>query len=162
MLLKELIEQYADYEVKDVFMDFLERPKPKSIWDLKDGDTYFYLYDNGVVCSERWDDDYIDDGRRNAGNVFLTREESEFEIKSREVYTQVKRFAHEFSREEWEDDEIYKFYPYFNYITNNIQFGISRISKDSHLHFKSKEDIQKAIEAVGKENFIKYYLGVIE
>ena len=160
MLLKDLIEQYADYEVKDGIMDFLEKPKHKSVLDLQYGDVYWHMNHAGVIIKDRWTDHVDDFDRRRIGNAFLTEKEAEFEMIKREVYTQVKRFAHEFSREEWENDEIFKYYPYFNYTTNNINFNLSRFSKQSHLYFESKEDIQKAIEAVGEENFIKYYMGV--
>lgn len=162
MLLKDLIEQYADYEVKDGIMDFLERPKPKSIWDLKDGDTYFYLYDNGIVCSDQWDNKYTDNKRRDIGNIFLTREEAVFEKCKIEVYKQVKRFAHEFSIDEWKDKHIYKYYPYFDCGEGVIRKYHDVFVRRNSLYFKSCENIQKAIEAVGEEDFIKYYLGVRE
>lgn len=162
MLLKDLIEQYADYEVKEGFMDFLERPKPKSVWDLKDGDIYFYLCDNGIVGDSTWNNDYIDNTRINIGNMFLTKTEAEFEKRKIEVYEQVKRFAYDFSREEWKNCDIFKYFPYFSYTANNIDFSLSRGNKHNRLYFKSEEDIKKAIEEVGEENFIKYYLGVRE
>lgn len=35
MKLNELMEKYGDYEVKEGFMDLLEKPKPKSMLDVK-------------------------------------------------------------------------------------------------------------------------------
>lgn len=162
MLLKDLIEQYADYEVKEGFMDFLERPKPKSIWDLKKGDRYFCIFDDGYISECIWSDHQFDYMRRDVGNMFLTREETEFEKRKEEVYTQVKRFAYEFSREEWKDRSIHKYYVCYDYDINEIRIEFNSVCKHNDLYFKSYEDVQKAIEAVGEENFLKYYLGVIE
>lgn len=162
MLLKDLIEQYANYEVKDGFMEFLERPKPKSVWDLKVGDRYYVLKHNGIIKEYKWANLMIEVLYRNQGNIFLTYEEAQFELKRKEVYTQVKRFAHDFSRDEWKNVEIIKFFPLYDYKKNEIVIWNNHYIKYAITYFESKEDVQKAIDAVGEENFKKYYLGVKE
>lgn len=92
----------------------------------------------------------------------MTRKEIEFEKRKREVYTQVKIFAHDFSREEWKDRSIYKFYPYYDCEDEALRISFDTFLIDNRLYFKSREDIKKAIEAVGEKDFIKYYLGVKE
>lgn len=156
----EIAKEYGDYIVKDGFMDFLEKPKPKTIWDLKDGDKYFYIDSVGGFPNMTWNNDEYDVLIRNQGNVFLTKEEAEFEKKRREVYTTVKRYAHEFSKEEWNDTKINKYYACYNYKDHSIIKGFNSHVSNSKLYFKSEEDIEKAIEAVGMEDFKKYYLGV--
>lgn len=158
----EIAKEYGDYIVKDGFMDFLEKPKPKTIWDLKDGDKYFYIDSVGGFPNMTWNNDEYDVLIRNQGNVFLTKEEAEFEKKRREVYTTVKRYAHEFSKEEWNDTKINKYYACYNYKDHSIIKGFNSHVSNSKLYFKSEEDIEKAIEAVGEEYFKKYYLGVKE
>lgn len=162
MLLKELKEKYGDYEVKDGFMNFLERPKPQTIWEIKNGDEYYFLNNNGGIYTYKWDNGFVDRNRRNKGIIFLSREEAEFENRRREVYTQVKRFAYEFSNEEWKDKHIYKYYPYFDCGEGVIRKYHDVFVRRNSLYFKSCENIQKAIEAVGEEDFIKYYMGVRE
>lgn len=158
----EIAKEYGDYIVKDGFMDFLEKPKPKTIWDLKDGDKYFYIDSVGGFPNMTWNNDEYDVLIRNQGNVFLTKEEAEFEKKRREVYTTVKRYAHEFSKEEWNDTKINKYYACYNYKDHSIIKGFNSHVSNSKLYFKSEEDIEKAIAAVGEEDFKKYYLGVKE
>ena len=43
MKLKELIEQYGEYEVKNGFMELLEEPKPKTIYNLKEDELYWFI-----------------------------------------------------------------------------------------------------------------------
>ena len=160
--LNEIVNEYGDYVVKDGFMDFLEKPKPKTIWDLKDGDKYFYIDSVGGFPNMTWNNDEYDVLIRNQGNVFLTKEEAEFEKKRREVYAQVKRYAHEFSDEEWYDSNIEKYYPYYKYNEYSISKWFNRKTRHSGLYFQTVADIDIAIAAVGEEDFKKYYLGVKE
>lgn len=160
--LNEIVNEYGDYVVKDGFMDFLEKPKPKTIWDLKDGDKYFYIDSVGGFPNMTWNNDEYDVLIRNQGNVFLTKEEAEFEKKRREVYTTVKRYAHEFSKEEWNDTKINKYYACYNYKDHSIIKGFNSHVSNSKLYFQSIKDIDRAIAAVGVEDFKKYYLGVKE
>lgn len=160
--LNDFIKEYGDYIVKDGFMDFLEKPRPKTVWDLKDGDKYFYIDSVGGFPNMTWNNDEYDVLIRNQGNVFLTKEEAEFEKKRREVYTTVKRYAHEFSKEEWNDTKINKYYACYNYKDHSIIKGFNSHVSNSKLYFQSIKDIDIAIAAVGEEDFKKYYLGVKE
>lgn len=160
--LNEIVNEYGDYVVKDGFMDFLEKPRPKTVWDLKDGDKYFYIDSVGGFPNMTWNNDEYDVLIRNQGNVFLTKEEAEFEKKRREVYTTVKRYAHEFSKEEWNDTKINKYYACYNYKDHSIIKGFNSHVSNSKLYFQSIKDIDRAIAAVGEDDFKKYYLGVKE
>lgn len=160
--LNEIVNEYGDYVVKDGFMDFLEKPKPKTIWDLKDGDKYFYIDSVGGFLNMTWNNDEYDVLIRNQGNVFLTKEEAEFEKKRRKVYTTIKQYAYEFSEEEWNDTKINKYYACYNYKDHSIIKGFNSHVSNSKLYFQSIKDIDRAIAAVGVEDFKKYYLGVKE
>lgn len=160
--LNEIVNEYGDYVVKDGFMDFLEKPVSISVWDLEIGDKYFYIDTEGYINSETWQNDATDNLRRCIGNTFPTLKEVQFEKKRREVYAQVKRYAHEFSKEEWNDTKINKYYACYNYKDHSIIKGFNSHVSNSKLYFQSKEDIEKAIEAVGEEDFKKYYFGVKE
>lgn len=161
MKLKELIPQYGEYEIKDLenIKSFLEKPEPKTVWDLKDGDEYWYITASGYVYEDIWDGDDAVIFRRNQGSIFLTEEDAEYEAKRREVFTIVKKHSYEFSREEWENRDIVKWLAYYCYGDGKIGYTYDFISRTSQLYFKSKEDIQAAIEEVGEADFIKYYMG---
>lgn len=158
----EIVKEYGDYVVKDGFMYFLEKPKPKTVWDLKVGDMYWAINTDGRVYYSVWEDCKYEISMRNQGSVFLTKKESEFEKKRREVYATVKRYAYEFTKKEWNESNIKKYYPYYDYSDFSIKKDFNSYMCYSRLYFKSKEDIEKAIAAVGKDDFKKYYLDMKE
>ena len=53
--------------------------EPKTVWDLECGDDYWFLYSCGDVIHGKWCEGTVEIERRDYGNVFLTREEAEFE-----------------------------------------------------------------------------------
>lgn len=158
----EIAKEYGDYIVKDGFMDFLEKPKPKTVWDLEVGDKYFYIDSVGGFPNMTWNNDEYDVLIRNQGNVFLTLEEAQFEEMRRNVYATIKQYAYEFSEEEWNDTKINKYYACYNYKDHSIIKGFNSHVSNSKLYFQSIKDIDRAIAAVGVEDFKKYYLGVKE
>ena len=160
MKLKELVEQYADYEVKEGFMDFLEKPKPKTVYDLKYGDRYFFLTASGMVERGTWTNDSSDFNRQRIGNTFLTVEDAEFAKERLKVIAELKKYAKEFSDEEWKDNKTQKYYIVYRYSGDYIRSILTYTSKDSVLYFESPEKIQEAIDAVGEDRVKKYYLGV--
>lgn len=82
--------------------------KTKTIWDLKDGDEYYWLTGSGEICIHEWLVTDIDKMRRVQGNIFLTREEAEEEIWRRKFETKMKRV---FKPEEcdWSNHHVNKF-----------------------------------------------------
>ena len=66
---EEIIEKYKGYEVdEEKLKEFLTPPKPKTVYELKKVDKYYYIDTVGTACSDIWDNDEIDNGRREIGN----------------------------------------------------------------------------------------------
>lgn len=128
--------------------------EPKTVWDLKEGDDYWLLNGMAFICSEQWNSCCSDLDRRNQGNVFLTKEEAEFERKRREVVTKVRKYSRPFKPCEL------NYFPYFDHLTLGISYAMIRIAQSNVDYFDSWDDIKKAIDEVGEDDFIKYYLGV--
>ena len=162
MKLNELMEKYGDYEVKEGFMDLLEKPKPKRVYDLKSGDRYFFLTASGIIQGSFWHDDISDHNRLSIGNISLTEEAAEFARERLKVIAELKKYAKEFSDEEWSNTTILKYVIYLisqdyrMYITSHYSV------RYPFLYFESKEKAQEAIDAVGEERIKKYYFGVKE
>lgn len=160
MKLNELMEKYGDYEVKDGFMDLLEKPKPNSVWDLKNGDVYYFLTAYGYVMKTVWVNTNTDNEKLSIGNAFLTEEDAEFAKERLKVIAELKKYAKEFSDEEWSNPTILKYVIYLSsqdyrmYITSHYSV------RYPFLYFESKEKAQEAIDAVGEERIKKYYFGV--
>ena len=129
--------------------------EPKTVWDLKKGDEFWWISLGGFVCKSEWDGDCCDVDCRSQGNTFLTQEEAEFEVTRREVVTMVRKYTRPFKKEER------NFYPYYVYVNGAIHFNADYCVLPID-YFATEDDIQKAIDEVGEEDFKKYYLGVTE
>lgn len=130
--------------------------KTKTVWDLKDGDTYYFVDVYGDVWDSAWHDERIQTHRRSQGNMFLTKEEAEFEAKRREVVTKVRKYTRPFKSNE------FNWCPYWRSEGNSIQYYVFETCMCNMDYFDSKELIRKAIDEVGEDDFKKYYLGVVE
>ena len=109
-----------------------------------------------------WHNDDSDHNRLRFGNVFLTEEDAKFAIERLKVIAELKKYAKEFSDEEWKDNKIQKYYIIYQYSGDYIKSILTYTSKENVLYFESKEKIQEAIDAVGEDRIKKYYFGVRE
>ena len=129
--------------------------------EVEDGQTLYCPDHYGAVFELKYDKDYCWHNKAiEQGNMFWDEQSAEEEAKRREVYHVVEKYSYRFSKEEWEDENIDKLKPVYKHNEFKISHSYYKFWQGGELLFKSKEDIQKAIEEVGKEDFIKYYLGV--
>lgn len=84
------IETNSYYEI-----DKLLNPphEPKTVWDLKEGDAFWWISASGFIYKNEWKINPSNIGFRNQGNIFLTEEEAKFEARRREVYVKVKKWG---------------------------------------------------------------------
>ena len=130
--------------------------EPKTVWDLEEGDAFWWVDSCGGVNKDTWENCKPDYDRRNQGNAFLTKKEAKFESKRREVVTKVRKYARPFEKGEM------NFFPCYDCVDDLITFNFDEYYKPPVDYFCSNEDIQKAIAEVGEEKLKKYYLGVVE
>ena len=159
--LSEYIEKYGDCEVTDEIDKCIVKA-PKTVYDLKCGDRYFFLTASGIVPEGTWSDDDSDFDRRRIGNMFLTKEEAKFAKERLKVIAELKKYAKEFSDEEWMNQSIEKHYIIFDYENHVIEIGYVCYLKGNDIHFESEEKAREAIKWVGEDRVKKYYLGVKE
>lgn len=147
---KAVLEKLLDWYQSE------KEKKPKTVWDLENGDDYWQINAYGTIYECKWNNDGLEIKCRNQGNVFLTKEEAEFEAKRRKVVTKVKKYARPVipNGENW--------FPYWNCIAKRIVMSYVDVIQDDKLYFESKEKIEQAIDEVGEEDFKKYYFGVVE
>lgn len=153
---EEIIEKYKGYEVdEEKLKEFLIPPKPKTVWDLKYGDRYWFI-DNGNVCTNIWKNDVIDNGRRTIGNCFLTKEEAKFEVERRKVEAILLKYG---KREFKDNEKNYQLsYDCDNYRVDIDDYAIYQ--NQGGIFFDTEELCQKAIEEAGEDNIMKYIFGV--
>lgn len=122
----------------------------------KYGSKYYFI-DGDEVCESFWYDDMIDRGRLSLGNCFKTREEAEFKVERLKVLHEMKKFA-EPKDYAW-DEHNFHYYIYYRFSCDDIGIDFVISSKSNDIYFKSREDAEACIEAVGKDKIKKYYLG---
>lgn len=160
MKASEYIKQHGDFEITEDIEKCIPH-KPKTVWDLREGDRiYFADAFNNIVGSEWEDNNRFYNLKREIGLVTLTREELDFKLESMKVYEELKRFAKDFTNEEWLDIRIKKTFFYFSFPLSRIQFENDLNCKRHDLYFESEEKAKEAIAAVGEERVKRYYLGV--
>ena len=60
-----------------ILTDWFEEIKESTRWKPENGERYYWLDSNGLVCHNIWADDSIDRSRFEIGNCFQTEEEAE-------------------------------------------------------------------------------------
>ena len=158
--LNEIQAKFGEYLVdEDKLKELLVKPKPKTVWDLEKGDTYYFIETNGGVYSCYWLPDKNDLCRIEFGNVFLTKEEAEFELERRKCEAIMLKYGR----------RTFK-YGDGNYLLrfNDINKKVEKVEIDfwsiyqyqGSIYFDTKELVQKAIDEIGEERLKKYVFRV--
>ena len=157
MKLKDLIEQYGEYDVvlskREATNEIMiegRKPKPKTIWDLEEREAVFTLNCDGFIEDDTWYD-CLDDERDN-GNIFLTYEDAVTERERRKVETLLlKHGGHRWfksGKENW-------------FISFDCSAGLFkslytiREHRTGVIYFDTEEQLKKAFEQIGKERIKK-------
>lgn len=162
MKLKELIEQYGEYEVKNGFMELFEEPKPKTIYNLKEDELYWFIGSAGEIRYAVYINDFFDEKRLEISNMFLNKKEAKFAVERLKVIAELKKYAKEFSDEEWKDRYLPKYNIKSDRENHVIRADYTLCLKGNDIYFESEEKALEAIKAVGEDRVKKYYLGVKE
>ena len=144
--IKELIAQKAEAE-----------QKPKTIWDLniEDGEEYYVLWSDGSTGCHIFNSQ-DDEVLREMGNVFLTREEAEFEKERRKIEAILRKYSRPFKSGE------------YNYVVvcdtenNMLLVRVTQFYNSGGPVFANKEVAEKVIDEIGKVRLKKYWFGVTE
>lgn len=137
----------------------------KKRWKAQDNGIYYYLGTDGQIYSCKDAGDSFSKRTYIIGNYFKTKEEAEFEINKGLVYQELKDYALEHNKHEfnWVDPLQDKWTIYYD-------FGAKRLSVSSwhtiygmgQIYFSSKTIAESAIFAVGEDRIKKYLFGVEE
>ena len=148
-------DDYLDEIHEDLLEPYIE--KPKSVWELKEGDKYYSIYGNGNVSSEKkWFDDEYENNYREIGNVFLTKEEAEFEVERRRIETKMLRLG---GRRKFKHNGD-------NYVIDYCEgLGITLYHYkflQGLIYFDTLKETEDAIKTIGEDIIKKYIFGVNE
>ena len=136
--------------------------KPKSVWDLKIGDEYWYITLLGYVEEVSYQSDDEDINIIKAGNAFLTKEEANFEAERRKCEAILLKYGTRDMRSLGAIN-IRKYFIVYNNYYHEISISFNQsISSQGTIYFESEELAQKAIDEVGEERLKKYIFNVKE
>lgn len=157
--LNEIQAKYGEYLVdENKLKELLVKPKPKTVWDLENRDTYYFIETNGGVYSCNWLADVNDLCRIEFGNVFLTKEEAEFELERRKCEAIMLKYGRRTFKPsdsnyiiQFDNDDKQAFVDFWR--LNQFQGTI---------YFDTEELARKAIDEIGEERLKKYIFRVEE
>ena len=155
--LNEIQAKYGDYLVdEDRLKELLVKPKPKTFWDLKDGDGYWYINTINNISYDIWNGNAWDLIVRESGNVFLTKEEAEFELERRKCEAIMLKYGRRTFK--YEDDN---YFIRLDYDNKKVFVEVwSACQFQGSIHFDTEELAKRAIDEIGIERLKKYIFRV--
>lgn len=149
-------DDYLDEIHEDLLEPYIE--KPKSVWDLKEGEECYWLTLTGNIYNGIWDGSGLSIGIRDTGGCFLTRKEAEYELERRKVETEMLRLGgrRKFNRGKDNYFIMYTRIEWLDYV--NYQ----SMHEQGVIYFDSELDAINAVKTIGKDRIKKYIFGVEE
>lgn len=161
MKLKDLIEQYGEYEVSATKGDWcdaghitleLNKPKPKTVWDLEKGDNHHWIDITGDVCiNVPWKDTEEDKRSREIGIVFLTKEEAEKDVERRKVETLLIKHG----GRRWFNGYNHNFHIGLDEYEEHLKAYILMTPTQGTIYFDTSARAEKAIDEIGEDRIKK-------
>lgn len=155
MNLKEFVDQYGNYEIKNVgkLKDLLVDKNKK--WKPEIGQEFYYVNTAGIVCKILWQNCQIDNYLYNFLRIFKTQQECK-------RYLEIQLACQEASFEpDWEDTFQYKYCFCYQHENNTIRIDFfTSTNYNSQFYFESKNIAQSLIDRFGEKDIAKYVLGV--
>ena len=134
--------------------------KPKTVWDLQNGDTYYAInYGNMSVFSLVFYNCEYDLNCMALGNFFLTKEEAEYELERREIEVKMLRLG---GRRKFELGKA-NWYLEYRPMSGGIEaMWTTYEMSQGTIYYESEEKAKKVVEIIGKDKIKKYLFGVEE
>ena len=156
--LQKELEELKKVKVED------NTPKKGEIWKPEALTNEYYYYINELSETKRTFSCYDfpnDQMRMSNGNFYKTKEEAEHQANVQKYTNLFRKYVEEHSKPlDW-NSGTYKYYVYYSFWNNQIKIDYNYSSKiQSVIYASSEKVLEDAIEFVGKENVIKYVLGV--
>lgn len=144
--------------LKDWFEEIPE--EPKTVWDLKDGDEWYFINYNSKHCyvSHTFDKGCLD-AFLEVGNVFLTQEEVEKALARRKAKQILLRDTKGF-KPDWGNGDQMKYYVSYHYLGHYFNVDFCWSVNEDRIYFATYLDAAESLKNHRKEWLT--YLGVEE
>lgn len=138
--------------------------KPKTVWDLKEKDEYYYIdiYGDVDITTFGIGTCWVDKKMIEIGNAFLTEEEAKHEVERIKCEAVLLKYG---TRDMMSIGDKYtkKYYIQYDYdVKKIIIFKHYSLGIQGSINFKTEELAQKAIEEFGEDRLKKYLFNVKE
>lgn len=157
--LNKIQAKYGEYLVdEDKLKELLVKPKPKTVWDLKIGENYYYINAIGDICKTFLIGNDFDEARIEFGNAFLTEEEAEFELQRKNCEDIMLKYGRRTFK--YEDDN---YLLRFDNTDKKVEVEFWSIYQfQGSIYFDTEELAQTAMNEIGEERLKKYVFRVEE
>ena len=158
--LKDIAEKYGEYKIdEEKLKEILIEPKPKTVWDIKENDYYYFLDSRGCIGTDTWRNYDKDYERAGIANIFLTREDAEFERERRKVEAEMLKYGGTRNMMSIGDEYIEKYFIQCCHESKSPSLCIDHywtVHNQGIICFKSEEDAKMAIAKIGEDRIKKY------
>ena len=128
-------------------------------WIPEEGEIYYFIDEGLNVDWNCFDNDDIDEAIFKNNKIFETEEEAQEYanyLKAR------KEYSYEFSKEEWENDSICKYYIYYDFYNNNFFVSWDRnLRRVGVIYFKAEAQAREFLNKY-KKQILKFEFGIEE
>lgn len=155
MKLRDYIRENADREIVDIeaLEKCLAKPNPKTIYDIKNGESYYILFSDGDIRRYVWNDSSSDKDLRSMGFAFLTEEEAEIRKKMLMIEEELIRFG---GRREFKVGKD-NYYLNFKFADGYIIHRNHIECTGNEIYFDTQEQIADAVKQIGTQRLIDEY-----
>ena len=152
---KELAEIQKEITELNELQIELKESKKEGKWKPNKNEIYYFRNSYGENGYTDWWDNKGDNWRYNNIPIFKTEEECE---RYWHFMDTVKEKSYEFSKEEWEDDDLRKYYICYDYKRKIFHPSFAWDSQVfGRIHFKTEEDAQYIIDNF-KDELMEYFV----
>lgn len=148
----EAFKKELNKEVKQMIKE-ANQGQVKSVWDLKHNDKCYALYGDGDIVEYGFKQ--VLEAFRESGNIFLTKEEAEFELERRKIEVVMRKYNRPFKINR-------NNYGLYFHDSKSIYVGTLWAFNSGIPCFETKEIAQKVIDEIGETKLKKYWFKVEE
>lgn len=138
--------------------------KPKTVWELQNGDECYFIASDGQVLHETWCNYTshlpVQLENRKLGNCFLTKEEAENEAERRKIEAKMIKLG---GRRVFKKGER-NWYIRYTFYTDSVDVDYNMYDTYGRgiIYFDSNKECGNAIETIGEYRIKRYIFGVEE
>lgn len=136
--------------------------KSKTVWDLKSGDKFYFVTVVGHIFSGTWNNLNAQIENRKLGNVFLTKEEAEFELERRKIEAKMISLGGTRKINELNSNVVHIIQMHFGLKYVYVRSFDIKQAPIGVIFFNYRKQAIKALETIGESKIKKYLFGVDE